>query len=39
MSDATHGRTPPTKIEPDQKNAEHLMYVTAAHIVFISKCA
>jgi len=38
MSDTTHGRTPATQIIPDQKNAEHLLYVTAANIVFISKC-
>jgi hypothetical protein len=38
MSDTTHGRTPATQIVPDQKNAEHLLFVTAANIVFISKC-
>jgi hypothetical protein len=38
MSDATHGRTPATQIVPDQKNAEHLLYVTAANIVFVSRC-
>jgi hypothetical protein len=39
MSDATHRRTAATQIIPDQRNAEHLLYVTAAHIVFVSKCA
>jgi hypothetical protein len=38
MSDTTHGRTPATQIVPGQKNAEHLLYVTAANIVFVSKC-
>jgi hypothetical protein len=39
MSDTTHGRTPATRIVPDEKHAEHLLYTTAANIVFISKCA
>jgi hypothetical protein len=39
LSDTTHGRTPATQIIPDQRNAEHLLYVTAANIVFVSKCA
>jgi hypothetical protein len=38
MSDTTHGRTPTTQIVSDQKNAEHLLYVTAANITFISRC-
>jgi hypothetical protein len=38
MSDATHGRTPETHIVPEQKNAEHLLYSTAANIVFVTRC-
>jgi hypothetical protein len=38
VSDAVHGRTPAMRIVPDQNNAGHQLYTTAANIVFVSKC-
>jgi hypothetical protein len=38
MSDATHGRTRTGQIVPEEKNAEHLLYSTAANIAFVAKC-
>jgi hypothetical protein len=39
LSDTTHGRTPEKQIVAQQRHAKHLLYATAANIVFISEGA